>query len=188
MDVVEAVRTRRARRVLFEKPIEDEKVEALVEAARLSASCFNNQPWRLVFARGKESVDAVKGCLSRGNSWATRAQMIIVVAAKDQDDCQLSDRRNYFLFDCGLAIGQVELRATELGLISHPIAGYDPEKVKQVLGIPPEYIVITLVICGYPGTDDSLLSDKQRAWEKERPERKPVGENIFQDKWNNPFR
>lgn len=187
MDVAEAIRQRRAKRALQDKAIEKEKVDALVEAARLSASCFNNQPWRLVFAMRKQSLDAVKGALAKGNVWATRAPLIVVVAAKEPDDCQLSDRRNYFLFDCGLAIGQLELRATELGLIAHPIAGYDPVRVKESLDIPEEYIVITLVICGYPGGDDSLLSDKQKDIEKTRPERKAIGDNIFSDEWGKPY-
>jgi nitroreductase len=188
MDVVDAIRTRRAKRAVSDKPIEDEKVDALVEAARLSASCFNNQPWRLVLARGKESLDAVKSALSKGNVWATRAPLIIVVAAKDKDDCQLSDRRDYFLFSTGLAIGQLELRATELGLIAHPIAGYDPLKVKQLVGVPEEFVIITLVIVAYPSTDMSLLSDKQKEIEPTRPERKPVGENFFLDRWGTPYK
>ncbi len=183
MEVAEAVDVRRARRVLSERAVEDEKVVALAEAARLSASCFNNQPWRLVFCRGKDALDAVKGALSKGNAWATRSPLIMVVAARPADDCQLSDRRDYFLFDCGLAIGQMELAATAMGLIAHPIAGYDPLKVKAALGIPEDHTVITLVICGYPGTDDSLLSDKQREAEKSRPERKSKGENFFEDRW-----
>lgn len=183
MDVADAVDARRARRVLSERRVEDEKVGTLVRAVRLSASCFNNQPWRLVFCIGQESLGAVKGALAKGNTWATRASMIVAVAAKVQDDCHLSDERNYFLFDCGLAIGQLELQATELGLIAHPIAGFDPLKVKAVLGVPEDYTVITLVICGYPGTDDSLLSDKQKEVETQRPERRPKGETIFLDRW-----
>lgn len=129
----------------------------------------------------------MKSALSKGNAWATRASMIVAVAAKVQDDCRLSDERNYFLFDCGLAIGQLELQAAELGLIAHPVAGFDPLKAKSVLGIPEDHTVITLVICGYPGTDDSLLSDKQKEAEVQRPERKPQGENIFLDRWGSPL-
>jgi nitroreductase len=187
VDVFEAVRTRRAKRALQDRPIEDDKVEALIEAARLAPSCNNFQPWRLVFVRGKEALDAVKAGMNKGNAWTTRSPLIIVVAAKEDDDCMLSDRRNYFLFGCGLAIGELMLRATELGLIAHPIAGYDPSKVRAAVGIPEQYIIITTVICGYPGGDDSLLSDKQKLTEKTRPERKPVGENIFLDKWANPY-
>jgi len=187
VEVVEAIRTRRARRALQVKPVEDEKVEALIEAARLSASCFNNQPWRLVFVRGEEALKSVKSAMSKGNEWTSRAPLIIVVACREEDDCKLSDRRNYFMFDCGLAIGQLELRATELGLLAHPIAGYDPLKVKAALGIPEGYVVMTLVICGYLGGDEALLSEKQKGWERARPDRKPAGENIFLDKWGSPY-
>lgn len=183
MDVQEAIMLRRARRVLSGRAIEDDKIESLAEAARLSASCFNNQPWRLVFSSGKDSLELVKGALSKGNVWATKAPLIVAVASRPPDDCQLSDRRDYYLFDCGLAIGQLVLRATELGLIAHPIAGFDPLKVKAALGIPEDHVVMTLVICGYPGTDDSLLSDKQKEAEVRRPDRKPKGENIFVDRW-----
>ncbi len=186
MDVSEAIDKRRARRNLSDRPIEKEKVDALVRATRLSASCFNNQPWRLTLCMG-DGLQAVKECLSKGNVWATKAPLILAVAARPPDDCQLSDKRDYFLFSTGLAIGQLELQATELGLIAHPIAGYDPLKVKANLGIPEDYTVITLVICGYPGTDDSLLSDKQKALEKDRPERKPVGENFFLNRWGQPY-
>ncbi len=187
MEVAEAIQTRRARRALSDKPVEKEKVEALIEAMRLSASCFNNQPWRVTLCMGSESLSSIKTALSKGNVWATRAPLIIVVSARPPDDCQLNDRRDYFLFSTGLAVGQMELRATEMGLICHPIAGYDPLKAKLLLGIPEEFLVITFVIVGYPTTDTSLLSDKQKAQESERPPRKPVGENFFLDKWGNPF-
>ena len=188
MEVVEAIRTRRARRVFSDAPIEKEKVEGLIEAMRLSASCFNNQPWRVTLCMGSEALASIKTALSKGNAYGTKAPLIMVVSARPPDDCQLSDKRDYFLFSTGLAVGQMELRATELGLICHPIAGYDPLKARQLLGIPADYIVITFVIVGYPGTDDSLLSDKQKAGELVRPERKPVGENFFLDKWGNPYK
>ena len=188
MEVVEAIHARRAKRAFQDKPVEDDKIAALVEAARLSASCNNNQPWRIVICMGKEALAAIKGALPRGNVWATRAPVIMVVSAKPVDDCQLPDRRDYFLFSTGLAIGQLELRAAELGLIAHPIAGFDPIKAKAILGIPEDHVVITFVIIGYPGGDDSLLSDKQKAGELTRPDRKPVGENFFIDKWGAPYR
>jgi len=187
MEVAEAVAERRARRAISDNPIEPDKVAALVEAARLSASCFNNQPWRMTFCTSESSLADVKAALPKGNAWATRSPLIIAVAAKAQDDCQLSEGRDYHLFDCGLAVGQLELVATEMGLIAHPIAGYDPVKVKRALGIPDEYIVITLVICGYPGEDESLLSDKQREAERQRPARKPDTENFFRDRWGAPI-
>ncbi|UCE45776.1 MAG: nitroreductase family protein [Methanobacteriota archaeon] len=187
MEVVEAIKRRRALRTLDSRPLESGTEVALIEAARLSASCFNNQPWNFIFCSNEDSLAKVKEALPRGNAWATRAPLIIVVASKAENDCQLSDRRDYHLFDCGLAVGQMLLRATELGFIAHPIAGFDPSKVRNALGVPDGHIIIALVICGYRGQDDTLLSDKQKASEAERPERKKTGENFNRDWWGTPF-
>ncbi len=187
MDVADAIRTRRALRVLSDRLIGKEAVGSLVEAARLAPSCFNNQPWRLVFVQGEPALSAVKDALPSGNNWATRAPLIIAVAARRDDDCKLSDGRDYFLFDCGLSVSQLILRAVELDLIAHPIAGYDPEAVKEALGIPEDHVVIALIVCAHQGDDDSLLSEKQKEMEPERPERDPIDEDFFLDSWGNPF-
>ena len=183
MEVVDAIRGRRALRALDTRPLNSEDEAALVEAARLSASCFNNQPWNLIFCSSEESLSKVKAALPKGNAWATKSPLIIVIVSKTEDDCQLSDRRDYHLFDCGLAVGQMLLRATELGFIAHPIAGYEPTMIRDSLSIPEEYIVAALVICGYHGSDHSLLTDKQRSSEAKRPVRKDIGENFHRDRW-----
>ena len=168
--------------------MEPEKVSALVEAMRLSASCNNNQPWRVVICRTPEALAKARMALTRGNVWATRAPLIMVVSAKQPDDCHdLSDQRNYFLFSSGLSVGQMLLRAIDLGMIAHPIAGYDPLALKRELAIPNEYVVITMVIVGYLDDDATLLSDKQKVIELARPERKPIGENFFDGGWGAPF-
>ncbi len=175
------------RRALDTKPVEREKVDAMVEAMRLSASCNNNQPWRVIVARKPESLAAIKNHLPKGNGWATRSPLIFAVAARPEDDCRQSDRRDYFMFSCGLAVGQLALRATELGLIAHPISGFDPILIKQALGIPDEFLLVTLVICGYLGNDTSLLSEKQLLAERERPPRRAIGDSFFEGLWGLPL-
>lgn len=187
MDVKEAVNRRRATRALDARPVSDGLISELIEAARLSPSCNNNQPWRIIVARDPTSLEAVKTSLTKGNVWATRAPLILIVCARIDDDCKLADRRDYYLFSTGLAVGELMLRATELGLIAHPIAGYDALAIKEKLAIPNDHVLITLVICGYPGTDVSMLSEKQLLAEVERPPRKPVGENFFDGRWGNPW-
>lgn len=188
MDVHDAILTRRARRALGPKPVEEDKISALVEAMRLSASCNNNQPWRVVVCRSAEALAKARSALSKGNVWATRAPIIMVIAGRPEDDCHgLSNKPDYYLFSSGLAVGQMLLRAVDLGMIAHPIAGYDPLVLKRELGIPEDYMVFTMVIIGYLDNDASLLSDKQKAIELARPERKPVGENFFDGGWGTPF-
>jgi hypothetical protein len=71
------------------------------------------------------------------------------------------------------------LRATELGLVAHPIAGYDEEKVKAILQLPAEMTVITLVIVGkHTTTISPLLTEKQANTESKRPVRKSIEELV----------
>lgn len=76
----------------------------------------------------------------------TRARFVAIknlVASHRDLDCKLSDGRDYF-FGCGMAVGNLMIQATQMGLVAHPIAGYDPLKVKEALAIPQDYILITL--------------------------------------------
>jgi nitroreductase len=187
MEVQQAIETRRARRNIDAAPIPHEEIMELVQAMRLSPSCNNDQPWRVVAAYDEGPLHDLKASLTKGNSWAQRAPLIFAVCARADDDCRLSDRRDYFLFGCGLAVGEMLLRATELGLIAHPIAGYDVAVAKQALGVPDDFVLITLIIIGRPGTDASMLSEKQLLAEKERPVRRALGENFFRGRWGAPL-
>lgn len=166
------IAARRAKRALREDPIPQEDIERLMEAAHLAPSCFNNQPWRFVVAQGQK-LEAVKKALPGGNYWALRSPAIVAVASHPELDCRLSDHRDYFLFDCGMAVGFLMIQATQMGLVAHPIAGYDPMAVKAALGIPEDYVLITLVVLGWPG-DPGELSDKHREIELGPRVRKPL--------------
>ncbi len=186
MDVGEAIRKRRALRALDSRSVPEEVVDALIEAMRLAPSCSNNQPWRVTVVRDEERLKQVREAFTPTNAWAARAPLIMAVSSKPADDCRSNDGRDYYLLGCGIAVGELLLRATELGIIAHCIGGFDPIKVKQALGIPKDYVVITLLICAHPGMDESLLTDKQKKDQRERPERKPIGENFFSDVWGQP--
>jgi nitroreductase len=80
--------------------------------------------------------------------------------------------REYHLFDTGMATGFLILRATDLGLVAHPIAGFDEKAVKSILQIPENMRLITLVIVGKKAEQMSpILSEKQVENEKKRPPR-----------------
>ena len=176
MDVTEAVRTRRAYRSLDRVEVPDSLVEDLASHAALAPSCFNHQPWRFAFVRSEGALEGMHGALSKGNEWARAASMIVAVYSTSDLDCEVAGR-TYYLFDTGLASAFLVLRATELGLVAHPIAGFDEGAVKGLLGLPPEMTVITLIIVGSrSGTTSRLLSAKQLEAERERPERKPFAD------------
>lgn len=177
MDVKEAIEKRRAYRALGPVEITDGTIRELATAAQLTASCFNNQPWKFVFARSKGSLEKVQGCLSKGNEWVKNAAVIVAAFAKKESDCVIKERE-YYLFDLGMAVSAMQLRATELGLVAHPIAGFDNEKTRLALGIPEGNLVLTLLIVGKKSADLSALTPQQAGMEAGRPPRLPL-ENIF---------
>lgn len=177
MDVKEAIQKRRAYRALGPVEITDGLMQELAEAARLMPSCFNNQPWKFVFVKSPAALAAVHGCLSKNNDWVKRASLIIAAFARKDYDCVIKERE-YYLFDLGMAVAALVLRATELGLVAHPIAGFDNEKVRQVLGIPEGNMVLTLVNVGKKIEDKSALTPQQAEGEDARPARLPL-ENVF---------
>ena len=117
--------------------------------------------------------------LSEGNKWAHFASMIIAVFSKKEDDCIIRDRE-YHQFDTGMSVGFLILRATELGLVAHPIAGFSPRKTRKILGIPKEYQVITLIIVGkHSDKINPVLSEKQVKAEKRRPRRHSMKKYVY---------
>lgn len=172
--MLDEIRKRRAFRSLDHVEITDDLIDSLSMAAQLSPSCFNNQPWHFIFTYEKKQLTHLFQALSSGNDWAKQASMIIAVCAKEDDDCMIYDRK-YYLFDLGLSSAFLMLQATKLGLVAHPIAGYSPKKVRKILSIPDEYMVITLIIVGkHSNTISNSLSEKQIQAERERPDRKPL--------------
>lgn len=176
MDVQEAINERRAYRSLDPVEINGELVRDLAESARLAPSCFNNQPWRFIFVYDPQTLREMHTALSKSNVWAHYASLIVAVYSKPEYDCIVRERQ-YYLFDTGMATAFLILRATELGLVAHPIAGFSERKVKRILGIPDEMRVITLIILSkHSNTINPVLSEKQVEAEKKRPERLPIEE------------
>ncbi|MCK5159053.1 MAG: nitroreductase family protein [Candidatus Heimdallarchaeota archaeon] len=174
MSVKDVIEKRRAYRALEKIEITKELIQDLASHAQLSASCFNSQPWNFVFVFEEKVLNDAFEALKESNEWAKKASMVIAVFSKNELDCVIGTSREYYLFDTGMATAYMILRGTELGLVMHPIAGYSHSKIKNILGIPEDMTVITLIIVGKKGEDMRLLSEKQVKTEENRPVRKEL--------------
>jgi nitroreductase len=183
MELGEVIERRRSTRSLAPVAITDAMVRELAHAASLAPSCYNRQPWRFVFVYEETTLDAVKAALnSPGNDWAKKASLIVGVFSEKNLDCIVKERE-YFLFDTGMATGMMLLKAVELNLLMHPIAGFDEEKAKKAMGIPAGMRLITLLICGAKADSiDPMLNESQRASEMTRPARKPFEQFVYRNK------
>jgi len=179
MNVNEAIKIRRAYRSLEPIEISDTLIMDLAEKAQLAPSCMNKQPWNYIFVKDKEQLEKLFTTLSTGNKWVERASLIIAVFSQLENDCIIGERL-YYLFDTGMATAFIVLRATELGLVAHPIAGFNEERAKQILKIPVEMRLITLVIIGkHPNEINPVLSEAMKLGEKQRPPRKALSEFVY---------
>ncbi|MHA2392351.1 MAG: nitroreductase family protein [Promethearchaeota archaeon] len=185
MNVKESIKKRRAFRSLDPVDITDEIVLDFAQTVRLAPSCGNKQPWNYVFVRDKVKLKELFTILSEGNKWVEKASTIIAVVSKPEYDCVIGERQ-YYLFDTGMATAFLILRATELGLVAHPIAGFREGAAKKILGIPDEMRLITLVIIGKHSKEvNPVLSEIMKLGEKQRPPRKQLEEFIFLNEFGN---
>jgi nitroreductase len=108
--------------------------------------------------------------------------MIIAVFSKKENDCVVA-KRKYYLFDTGMSVGFMLLKATEMGLVAHPIAGFSESEAKKILEIPDSNRLITLVIVGEKTEENENLTEEQKETEKKRPKRKKFNEFCFLNKF-----
>lgn len=181
-DILYEIEQRRAKRALSEHVIPQEMIARIMTAATYAPSCANKQPWRFLVITEPTAIEQARLALSEGNYWAKKSPFLVLALTKPELDAQLNDRRDYALFDVGLAVENLLLQATHEGLIAHPIAGFDPLKLKELFNITSDYIIITVIVLGLPG-DESGLSEKHRELEHSHRVRKPETEVIFYNTW-----
>ncbi len=183
MDVKKAINERRAYRSLEPVEITEELIKDFAEIAQIAPSCMNKQPWNFVFIHDREQLEKIFKTLSSGNKWVEKASLVIAVFSKPENDCIIGERL-YYLFDTGMATAFIILRATELDLVAHPIAGFKEEEAKKILDIPEEMRLITLINIGKHSKEvNPVLSEPMKLGEKSRPPRKKLEEFIFMNKY-----
>src|SRR5512135_931457 len=186
MEFHRVITARRSLRAFSQRPVEMEKIERMLEAARWSPSCSNRQPWRfVVVGADAPSRAAVEAALDAGNAWAKRAPVLIAVGAR-REDAAVVESREYFLLDTGLALMSLLYRAVDLGLLVNPMAGWKEEPLRAALGLPADFTPAAVVAVGYAG-DSEDLDEAARAKDGKPRTRKPLREVAFRSRWGEPF-
>ena len=174
-------------RAFEERAVEPDKLKRLFEAARWAPSSNNEQPWRfLVATRDNESeYEKLFGCLSEGNAkWVFRAPVLMLsVASLLFEDNGKPNR--HALHDTGMAVENLVLQATALGLQAHQMAGYDMDKARRECQIPTGFEPVAMIAIGYPG-DPSVLPDYLRERELKPRDRQPIVDFVFSAGWGRP--
>ncbi len=154
-------------RALSGEGVTDEELMTLFEAARWAPSSYNNQPWRILYARrDTEHWPAFFNLLVEGNqAWAKDAAALLLFVSKETFDFNGKPYPTHS-FDTGAAWENLALQATMLGLVTHGMQGFDYERARAELNIPEGFRVEAMIAVGRPG-DPAQLPEKLR--EREAP-------------------
>jgi nitroreductase len=183
----EVIRRRWSPRAFADIPIEPDKLLSLFEAARWAASASNEQPWAFLLATREDpqNFEALAGVLVESNrAWAGSAPVLILTLAHTQFEKDGRPNRPA-LYDLGQAAANLALQATSLGLVTHPMAGFNVEAARERFAVPAGWEPVSVIALGYPGDPDSL-SEKLRQRETSPRRRKPLDTFIFSGTWGNP--
>ncbi len=171
-------------RAFDQRPVEVEKLQTLLEAARWSASGGNMQPWAFLVARRDQEADAfarMVDCLSEGNvPWASQAPVLGITVASLYRRPDVLNRHAFH--DVGLATQNLAIQATALDLHLHLMGGFSPDKARSNFAIPDDYDAVTMFALGYLG-DPSYLSERQQESERAARTRRPLQEFVFSNRW-----
>lgn len=164
MDVDAAIRARRSIRKYKAKPIPEEILEELLDAARLSPSSMNGQRWNIIVVTDEETREKLVP-VSGNQKFVGNCSAYLVGVTEPG--------AYYSTVDMTIALDHLSLRAVELGLGTCWIGDFEPDKVKDILGIPKERDVPICMTLGYP------------AVVPEARKRKALPELFHHNRWGN---
>ena len=175
-------------RAFTDRPVEPEKLLAVMEAGRWAASSNNGQPWAFIVANkgNPTAFKAMLDCLMDGNqSWAVLAPVLILTFVEPIWPGQ--DRANVTaMHDVGMATAMMSVQAEALGLRTHHMGGIHRDKIRDVYAVPPTFEPVSAIAVGYQGAEALLPEEKDRAREANPRTRKPLEEIVFADKFGTP--
>lgn len=174
MDFKELVQMRYSCRNYKTDPVEREKIEACLEAARVAPSACNSQPWSFIVVDDPEMrvkvAKATFGGLVRFNHFSLTASVLIVMVTEPAKLTSAIGTQikgiPYRLIDIGIAAEHFCLQATELGLGSCMLGWFDEKALKKILSIPQRKSVDLVITLGYPA--DEARPKKRKSLEQIR--------------------
>jgi nitroreductase len=156
MSVLDIIKKRQSVRKYQDRPVEDDKLKLILEAARLAPSSSNSQPWHFVVAKNKDLIKGLMNAVPLGvlavNKFMEQAPIIVVGCVTPnffQKVSSFMGRENYWI-DVSIAMEHMVLVAEELNLGSCWIGWFDEEKVKKILNVPRGAKVVAMLTLGYP--------------------------------------
>ncbi len=148
MELHEAIRQRRSVRVYEDRPVPQETLTTILEAARLAPSARNLQPWKFVVVTDPQLRRAL-GEAANGQHFVGTAPVVIAGVAL-QPEHVMSCEVPAYAVNLAIAMEHIALTAVANGLGTCWVGAFSQAKVRETLLIPDPYKVVQLMPLGYP--------------------------------------
>jgi len=170
MSVMDVIKKRKSIRSYLGKPVEEAKLNEMLEAARLAPSASNRQEWRFVVVTDAAKRAALAhAALDQG---FVKEAPVVIACCAETDGHKMSCGEPCYPIDVAIAIDHMTLVAADIGLGTCWIGAFHQDEVKQILDIPDEIRVVELLTLGYP-KDASVAAKK----------RHPIEKIVHKEKW-----
>ena len=158
MDLMEAIKKRYSVRNYKDRPVEKEKLENILEAARLAPSASNRQEWRFIVVQDKDKRGLLMQA-AKNQPFVGEAPVVIACCAKTDNHVMSCGQLSYPI-DVAIAMEHMALKATGEGLGTCWVGAFYEDKVKEALGIPGDIRVVELLALGYPAKAAPARKDR----------------------------
>lgn len=165
MNFITLAKNRYSVRKFSVKPVEKEKLDLVLEAARLAPTACNYQPQRILVIESPEALEKLKSC----TKYLFNAPLALLVCYdKDKSWRRPYDADDSGTVDASIVTTQMMLQAAEIGLGTTWVGHFDPAAVREQFHLPANYVPIALLPLGYPADDamPSPMHDKREEMDK----------------------
>lgn len=184
MELKEAIMSRRSIRKFTDYYVNDEEIKEIIEAARWAPSWSNTQAWTFIIIREKNIIEQISDTFSKTNParhCARTASVLIAACAKKglagcRSGTELTCINNWFMFDLGLAVQNLCLRAHDMGLATVIVGLLDHQSCKSIVSMPNDYEVVVIIPIGKSAEED-----------RKAPPRKTIDSMTYIDSFGKTF-
>lgn len=170
-----------------DRPVSQDDLRSLFEAARWAPSSYNEQPWRYIVAT-KDNPGEFKrllSCLVEANQAWAKAAPVLALGVVSLRFSRNNKENRAAVHDLGLAAGNLLVEATARGLSVHQMIGILPGKAREIYGLPEGFEAWTALAIGYSANPDDL-PDVLKERDLMPRQRKPLSAFVFAGKWGVP--
>src|SRR3954451_24340782 len=167
-----------------DRPVPEDDLRSLFEAARWAASSYNEQPWSYIVATKADpgAFERLLSCLVEGNQAWARAAPVLALGCTSLRFALNNKPNAAAVHHLGLAGASLTLEATARGLFVHQMIGILPDRARELYRIPEGVQPMTGLAIGY-AADPALLPEKYRERDLAPRTRKPLAEFVFAGEW-----